>query len=143
MKYFLFYIMLIPTLFLFPDLSGQDTLKKKTDYPAGFYVEFGWGKIGVKDQYISGEKYSGGLPYFGLGWVGAASSSYPTGAEGEYQLPSGKIIYIGTGYFERYDGQIFEWNGIPPEIRIENTPAEIESGKDRQLEYSIELINSK
>jgi hypothetical protein len=77
------------------------------------------------------------------GGGGVVSSSYPPGAKGEFYLPSGKMIYIGTGYFERYDGQLFEWNGTPPDIRIVNTHAEIESGIDRQLEYAIELINSK
>ena len=74
------------------------------------------------------------------GGGGAASSSYPPGAEGEYKLPSGKKIYIGTGYFERYDGEYFEWNGVPPDIRVENKPEEIEAGVDKQLEFAIDLL---
>jgi hypothetical protein len=77
------------------------------------------------------------------GGGGVASSSYPPEALGEYYLPSGKMIYIGTGYFERYDGQVFEWNGIPPDIRITNSEEEINTGIDRQLEYAIDWISSK
>jgi C-terminal processing protease CtpA/Prc len=74
------------------------------------------------------------------GGGGVASSSYPPDALGEYILPSGKLIYIGTGYFERYDGQFFEWIGVPPDVRIVNTAEEIEKGIDRQLEYAIGFI---
>lgn len=76
------------------------------------------------------------------GGGGAASSGYPPEAKGEYLLPSGKMIYIGTGYFERYDGQTFEWTGIPPDIRIVNTITDIESGIDKQLEFAISYILS-
>jgi C-terminal processing protease CtpA/Prc len=37
-----------------------------------------------------------------------ASSGSPPETIGEYKLPSGKRIYIGTGYIERYDGKPFE-----------------------------------
>ena len=77
------------------------------------------------------------------GGGGVASSSYPPNAMGEYFLPSGKMIYVGTGYFERYDGQPFEWSGICPDILIENHPSEIESGIDSQLEYAIETLKSE
>jgi hypothetical protein len=77
------------------------------------------------------------------GGGGVASSSYPPDALGEYFLPSGKLIYIGTGYFERYDGQFFEWLGIPPDIRVVNTTFEIENGIDKQLEFAIQYINEK
>lgn len=58
----------------------------------------------------------------------------------EYELPSGKLIYIGTGYFERYDGQTYEWLGIPPDIRVEQTEADILNGRDKQLEYAIDML---
>ncbi|MBN2172790.1 MAG: hypothetical protein JW731_01575 [Bacteroidales bacterium] len=74
------------------------------------------------------------------GGGGVASSGNPPEARGEYILPSGKLIYIGTGYFEKYDGQPFEWVGILPDIRIVNTSEEIENGIDKQLEYAIQFI---
>jgi hypothetical protein len=69
MKYLFFYILLISTLFLCPDLSGQDTSKNITNYPAGIFVEYGYGNFAVKDQYISNEKYSGKMPMYKFGWA--------------------------------------------------------------------------
>jgi hypothetical protein len=37
-------------------------------YPEGFCIEYGFGRYAVKDEYISGQKYSGNLPYFSLNW---------------------------------------------------------------------------
>jgi len=70
----------------------------------------------------------------------AGSSSQPPNAEGKYYLPSGKLIYIGTIDLRRYDGQPWETNGIPPDIRIPQTKADIKQGKDKQLEYAINLL---
>jgi len=77
------------------------------------------------------------------GGGGVASSSNPPSAKGEFYLPSGKMIYVGTGYFERYDGQVFEWNGIPPDILVTNTEEEINAGIDRQLEFAIQSVKKK
>ncbi|MBN2348080.1 MAG: hypothetical protein JXJ22_04545 [Bacteroidales bacterium] len=74
------------------------------------------------------------------GGGGVASNSSPPKAVGKYQLPSGKLIYIGTGYVERYDGQPFEWIGIPPDIRVEQTEMDIKNGRDKQLEYAINML---
>jgi hypothetical protein len=74
------------------------------------------------------------------GGGGAASSNGRPEHVGEYRLPSGKIIYIGTGYFERYDGELFEWNGVPPEILIEQTGEDTEKGVDKQLEFALKWI---
>lgn len=74
------------------------------------------------------------------GGGGVASSGSPPEAVGEHRLPSGKRIYIGTGYIERYDGLPFEWIGIPPDIRVVQTEKDIEAGRDKQLEYAIDLL---
>lgn len=74
------------------------------------------------------------------GGGGVASSNSPPAARGEYMLPSGRQVYIGTGYITRYDGQPFEWNGIPPDIRIEQTETDILNGRDRILEYAIDNL---
>jgi hypothetical protein len=74
------------------------------------------------------------------GGGGITSSSSPPEAVGLYELPSGKMIYIGTGYIERYDGQPFEWIGIPPDILVEQTQTDAENGRDKQLEYAIQML---
>lgn len=60
--------------------------------------------------------------------------------EGERYLPSGKLIHIPTGCILRYDGVLLEWNGVAPDIRVPQTEADILAGRDRQLEYAIELL---
>lgn len=75
------------------------------------------------------------------GGGGVSSSGSVVEAIGEFELPSGKIIYIGTGYFERYDGKFVEWNGVPPDIRVVQTAEDIKHGQDKQLEYAINLLD--
>jgi len=74
------------------------------------------------------------------GGGGVTSSGDPHEAVGDYRLPSGKLVYIGTGYIERYDGQLIEWNGVPPDIRVEQTESDIMNGRDKQLEYAINML---
>jgi len=74
------------------------------------------------------------------GGGGVASSNATPESVGEYKLPSGKIVYIGTEYFERYNGQLIEWLGVPPDIRIEQAEADINEGRDNQLEYAIGIL---
>jgi carboxyl-terminal processing protease len=60
--------------------------------------------------------------------------------EGLYFLPSGKSIEIGFDDLRRYDGLPWEWLGVPPDIRVEQTEADIIAGRDKQLEYAIEML---
>jgi len=69
-----------------------------------------------------------------------ASQSEPPEANGEYYLPSGKMIYIGTIDLRRYDALPWEWLGVPPDIRVIQREADAEAGHDRQLEYAIEML---
>ena len=74
------------------------------------------------------------------GGGGVVSSGSQSGAEGEFVLPSGMIVYIGTGFFERYDGLPFEWSGIAPDIQVNQTQKDISDGIDRPLEYALDLL---
>jgi hypothetical protein len=73
------------------------------------------------------------------GGGGAASNDSP-GTVSKYTLPSGMMINTPTGYFLRYDGKHFEWLGVPPDIRIEQTEADVKQGRDKQLEYAIDML---
>ena len=66
--------------------------------------------------------------------------SVGSGDEGLYFLPSGKSIHIGFIDIRRYDGLPWEWLGVPPDIRVEQTEADILAGRDKQLEYAINLL---
>lgn len=73
------------------------------------------------------------------GGGGAASGHTPL-AVGPYSLPCKKSIFIPTGYFLRYDGSHIEWNGIPPDIRVAQTEADVKNGRDKQLEFAISML---
>jgi C-terminal processing protease CtpA/Prc len=62
------------------------------------------------------------------------------GDESLYFLPSGKSIEIGFIDIRRYDGLPWEWLGIAPDVRVEQTEADIIAGRDKQLEYAIDML---
>ena len=68
--------------------------------------------------------------------------SVGSGDEGLYFLPSGKSIEIGFIDLRRYDDLPWEWLGVPPDIRVEQTDADILAGRDKQLEYAINMLKS-
>ncbi|MCW8850772.1 MAG: S41 family peptidase [Melioribacteraceae bacterium] len=68
--------------------------------------------------------------------------SVGSGEEGLYFLPSGKSMEIGFIDLRRYDNLPWEWLGVPPDIRVEQTEADILAGRDKQLEYAIDMLNS-
>ncbi|MCF8317085.1 MAG: hypothetical protein K9I71_13220 [Ignavibacteriales bacterium] len=70
----------------------------------------------------------------------AGGNSNPPEAITKYKLPSGKMIDVGTVDLRRYDGLPWEWLGVPPDIRIVQTDADILAGRDKQLEYAINLL---
>lgn len=62
------------------------------------------------------------------------------GDESLYFLLSGKSIEIGFIDTRRYDGLPWEWLGVAPDVRVEQTKADILAGRDKQLEYAIEML---
>jgi hypothetical protein len=55
-------------------------------------------------------------------------------------LPSGRSVYIPSAYMVRLDGEPLEWNGIPPDIRVEQTHMDIISLVDKQLAAAIDSL---
>jgi len=72
--------------------------------------------------------------------AGACCNDIAENIKGEYILPSGKFINISTTYVVRQDGIPIEWNGVPPDVRVPQTKEDIARGRDKQLEYAIELL---
>ena len=62
---------------------------------------------------------------------------------GDLRLASGRLIHIPTACVERYDGELVEWNGVPPDILVPMTIADVERGVDVQLEAAIELLKQE
>lgn len=64
------------------------------------------------------------------------------GALDTYNLVSGKKIVIPVKYFKRLDGTMVEWNGVLPDILVEQTEKDIQNKTDKQLEYAINYLNN-
>jgi hypothetical protein len=83
------------------------------------------------------------LPYVTL--VGDTTAGGSAGSTSSnpalFKLPSGKQIFVGTTDWRRYDGSPYEWVGVAPDILVQQSPEDIKSGKDPQLEYAINLLN--
>ncbi len=69
-----------------------------------------------------------------------ASAGATLEVPGQYELPSGKIIFVGTLDLRRYDGLPWEWIGVAPDILVEQTRDNLANGKDKQLEYAISFL---
>ncbi len=67
------------------------------------------------------------------------TTSGGSGAPELFTLPSGRKINVSTKDIRRYDGLPIEWNGVPPDIRVTQTEADIRQGRDIQLEYACEV----
>jgi hypothetical protein len=57
------------TILMTIQVSGQDSLYSIDVYPTDISLAYGIGNYNIRDNYISGEKYDGGLPYYSVGWA--------------------------------------------------------------------------
>jgi hypothetical protein len=64
-----------------------------------------------------------------------------SGAPQLFALPSGRKIRLSTLIIRRFDGQPIEWNGVVPDVRVAQTAADINQGKDPQLEYALWFLS--
>ena len=68
--------------------------------------------------------------------VGANATPNP-----RYFLPSGKSIKINYEAILDLEGKPIEWNGVAPDIRVQQTESDIKNGRDLQLEKAVELLS--
>ena len=64
------------------------------------------------------------------------------GASEIFHLPSGKRLKLPVKYFKRLDGEMIEWNGIIPDIVVEQTETDIKLGREKKLEHSKTLLRN-
>ncbi len=69
-----------------------------------------------------------------------AGGGMSSNGDARHFLPSGGSIRINYEAILRIDGQPIEWNGVPPDIRVEQTKADIDNGEDKQLEFAIDYL---
>jgi hypothetical protein len=75
--------------------------------------------------------------------TGGGSSGSTSSAPAEFELPSGKKIFVGTTDWRGYNGLPLEWVGCAPDIYVPQAKADIEAGRDLQLEAAIRLLVEK
>lgn len=56
-----------------------------------------------------------------------------------FVLPSGKKLRLPVKYFRRHDGEMIEWNGVIPDVVVEQSVTDILRQRDLQLEKAIVL----
>lgn len=59
-----------------------------------------------------------------------------------FNLPSGKRLRLPIKYFKRLDGKMLEWNGVIPDIVVEQTETDRKQNRDKQLECAIQLLKN-
>jgi tricorn protease len=89
------------------------------------------------------EMFPDGFRALGLGkLVGVATSGQVIGT-GSFTLLDGSAIRTpGAGVFTA-KGENMENYGVPPDVWVDNTPADFLAGKDRQIEKAIETLRAK
>jgi len=65
---------------------------------------------------------------------GALSSQFPD------RLPNGWTLWVAFKVTRDHEGICWDGLGIPPDLRVLDTPAEIAAGTDRQLEFAQRLL---
>lgn len=65
---------------------------------------------------------------------GALSAQYPD------RLPNGWTLWVAFKVTRDHEGTCWDGLGIPPDLRVVDTPAEIAAGRDRQLEFAQRLL---
>lgn len=131
-------------------ILSQESAQEKLLLPSGISLAYGIGSFAVTVVVlINGSTFSAGelctevlkqLPNVTAVGDTTGGGSLGSGEDGLYFLPSGKSMEIGFIDLRCYDGLPWEWLGIPPDIRVEQTEADILAGRDKQLEYAIEML---
>ncbi len=59
-----------------------------------------------------------------------------------FGLPSGKKLKLPVKFARRTDGEMIEWNGIIPDVVVEQTASDVRKGTDKQLAAAIALLQA-
>ncbi len=89
------------------------------------------------------EMFPEGFKTLGLGKVIGVPTMGAVIGTGAYRLMDGATIRTpGVGVYTA-NGTDFENYGVPPDVVVDNTPADFLSGHDRQVEKAIEVLRSE
>jgi tricorn protease len=89
------------------------------------------------------EMFPEGFKTLGLGKVVGVPTYGAVIGTGSYNLLDGSQLRTpGTGVFTA-NGRDFENYGVPPDVYVDNTPADFLAGHDRQIEKAIEVLRAE
>jgi len=77
---------------------------------------------------------------FFISHLGAGCDGVTDDIQGDYWLLNGKYFHIGWTFMLHYDVESIERNCVLPDIRVPQSKEDINQGRDKQLEYAIELL---
>jgi tricorn protease len=88
------------------------------------------------------EMFPAGFRALGLGKVVGVPTTGAVIGTGSYTLLDGSTIRTpGTGVWTA-DGENMENYGVPPDVHVDNTPADFVKGRDVQIEKAIEVLRA-
>lgn len=74
--------------------------------------------------------------------VGTGRTGGGSGTVTGYELPSGAVINFSLFVLWRPDGRQIDFEGINPDVKVTERPADWAAGRDRVLEKAIELLEA-
>jgi tricorn protease len=90
------------------------------------------------------EMFPAGFRALGLGKVIGVPTMGAVIGTGSYTLLDGSAIRTpGSGVWLTKDGQNMENFGVPPDVTIDNTPADHVKGRDAQIEKAVEVLKAE
>jgi tricorn protease len=89
------------------------------------------------------EMFPEGFRTLGLGKVIGVPTYGAVIGTGSYRLLDGSSLRTPSYGVYTADGKNFENYGVPPDILVDNTPADFLSGHDRQIEKAVEVLKAQ
>jgi tricorn protease len=90
------------------------------------------------------EMFPDGFRQLGLGKVVGVPTMGAVIGTGSFTLMDGSVLRTpGSGVSNAVTGQNLENYGVPPDIYVDNTPADFLTHHDRQVEKAIEVLKSQ
>lgn len=89
------------------------------------------------------EMFPEGFRTLGLGKVIGVPTYGAVIGTGSYRLLDGSTLRTPSYGVFTASGQNFENYGVPPDVTVDNTPADFLAGRDRQLEKAVEVLRAE
>jgi carboxyl-terminal processing protease len=75
--------------------------------------------------------------------TGGGSAGANSNAPGNFRLPDGTILHLGTIDFRDYNDKPWENVGIAPDVQVTQSSIALQHGIDRQMEYALSFLRDE